>query len=128
MTDTFAIEQATQPDPGSYPCTIEDVSIETISARDGDFQALRLELVLELGGGETFHTDTIAATKDSRGNSAYGNPRMKLTRYVAAFLGSPLPDKLTPDALIGAQALAQLDLDANGFIKVAGIVAKPKGS
>lgn len=128
MSDDFALERSAQPEAGSYPCTLEDVSVEMIDGRDGAFQAMRFDLVLELGDGEVYRTDTIAATKDSQGNSAFGNPRMKLTRIVSAFLGSKLPDKLTRDDLIGAQALAQLDLDANGFIKVVGVVARPKGS
>jgi hypothetical protein len=128
MTDTdFDLEPMHTPDEGSYVGTVTDVELTVIDLKEGPTEFQRFTFAINMKGqAEPYIIDAIAATKDSKGMNAYGNGRMKLTRWVQALLGG-LP-KLNRDALVGAQALCVLDLDQNGFMRIADVVALPKGA
>lgn len=127
MSDDFAIEPMETPDAGSYLATVSDVELCVLDMKEGPTEFLRFTFTIPLPDkAEPYIIDAIAATKDSKGMNAYGNGRMKLTRWVQALLGDLPP--LNRDELLGAQALVVLDIDANGFMKIADVVAKPKGA
>lgn len=122
----FEMQPLETPPPGSYLATVSDVEKTVLDMREGPTEFLRFTFTVPIEGAEPYVTDAIAATHDSKGNRAYGNGRMKLTRWVQALLGSLPP--LNRDALLGAQGLLVLDLDQSGFLKVTDVIAKPKGS
>lgn len=117
MTDPL-LEKPVTPDPGSYPCTVLNLTKTTIETQDGPTELLRWEFMVESDAGQ-LELSALASLN-------YG-ARSKNARWVKALLGE-YPETLAADDVTGAQALAVLDLDAEGFIKVVDIVAKPKGS
>ncbi len=127
MSDDFTLEVIATPEPGSYIGTITDVELTELDMKEGLTEFVRFTITIPMDEGEPFVTDAIAATRDSRGMNAYGNGRMKLTRWATALLGSPLPP-FNADNVVGAQALIVLDLDASAFLKVVDIIAAPKGA
>lgn len=122
----FEMTAIETPPPGSYLATVKDVEKTTIDMREGPTEFLRFTFVVPIKGEEPYVTDAIAATMDSKGMRAYGNGRMKLTRWVQALLGELPP--ISRDALVGAQGIVVLDLDASGFLKVVDVIARPKGA
>lgn len=122
----FTMEPVETPPPGTYLATVSDVEITTLDMREGPTEFLRFTFTIPMPDSEPYITDAIAATMDSKGMRAYGNGRMKLTRWVKALLGGTPP--LNRDAIVGAQAMVVLDLDQNGYLKVVDLIAKPKGS
>lgn len=127
MSDDFTLEPMIQPDEGSYMGTVSDIELTVIDMKEGPTEFVRFTFTIPMPEGEPYVCDAIAATKDFRGMGAYGNGRMKLTRWSKALLGDPLPP-LNRDNILGAQAVVVLELNADGMLKVADVVAPVKGA
>lgn len=125
--EDFEILPVETPDAGTYRAIVSDAERVVLDMKEGPTEFLRLTFTVPIAGTEEpWITDAIAATKDSKGLNAYGNPRMKLTRWVKAILGGLPP--LNRDSLVGAECLIVLDLNANGMMSVADVIPKAKGS
>lgn len=127
MSDDFIefSEGAGQSDiaPGTYLVQLSEISeIRTIVPKVGPKAGQERDL-----RDWTFHTEDDQEIRDSAAVSS--SPRSKQYQWVTALLGgtpAPIGQRLSLQSLIGREAIATIEINENGWPKIANLSAKPQ--
>jgi hypothetical protein len=108
--------------PGTYPATCVSVEAVTLDTADGPRDLLRWTFLVAVSD------DAPEAEVDAL-SSRNTSPRSKPYAWVSALLGgAPEPGQRVRLAdLAGRRCLVSIENDENGYPKVAGLVAPPRG-
>lgn len=121
MTEDFTVTIGSDVKPGTYPATLLDIEPFEIEVEGEQRPLYRWTFAIEDGAeGQTIEGIS------SRSNS----PRGKMAGWIAALTADSdvLGRSFTKADLIGREALVSVEADANGYPKVAGVVAAPKAT
>ena len=109
-------------EPGTYPASLAALSQKRINVRGEDSDVFEWVFHIPVqDGGDPIPVNGLTSTMTG--------PKSKTWAFLQALLGPQAVEpgkQFGPDDLVGKEALVNVELNANGYPKVTGIVAMPK--